>query len=154
MNTTFVFSTNIKIGSAHKPELFLPQSWVRSTRPMDIPFTYLPWPQANWSWNMYWIFHTDRLVFFPSLELFLKIPTRETRNLDSSLKDWTAISHLRMKVVCVQNARRDSRIAINFAILYFPTQSRIQHPRYLPKCKLQPPTIFSSIDESTGVSWS
>jgi len=32
-----------------------------------------------------------------------------------------AVSHSRTKVFCAENARRDTRIAINFAILYFAT---------------------------------
>jgi len=84
VNAAFVLSTKYKnkvcVSRARthaRFELFLPQSWVRSTRPMDNPFTYLLWPQANWSWNMYWIFYTDRPIFFPLLEFSLKIPARD-----------------------------------------------------------------------------
>lgn len=39
---------------------------------MDNSFTYLPSPQANWSWNMYWIFHTYRPRLFSVARVLFK----------------------------------------------------------------------------------
>lgn len=57
-------------------------SRARNTRPMYKRFTYLSWPQANWSWNMLWIFHgKDRSLAFPLLFSSLLSPASSHRFL-------------------------------------------------------------------------
>lgn len=157
MNDIFVFprkyKNRVRASRTHRPELFLLQSWVRSTRPMDNLFIYLLWPQANWSWNIYWIFHTDSLVFFSVARVLFKYSCERPV---ASILFWKIERPFRVqwtKVFCVQDAHRDARIAINFAIPCLPTHPRIQHSGHLSEHELQPPTTVSSIDESIGGSW-